>query len=73
MPRVFKALATITVWVLFIVGLSSLIFTAIDQFTRSGGLMGGEPYHFNDVAWESHAIFTLFLSVVAMKIRKALE
>ncbi|MBI4180456.1 MAG: hypothetical protein HY528_00825 [Chloroflexi bacterium] len=73
MPKIFKALASISVWVLFIVGLFSLIFTVIDQFTRSGGLSGGEPYNFNDVAWELKAIVTLFLSVVAMKIRKALE
>lgn len=72
MPKLFKALASIGVWVLFIVGVASLLTTWIQVLTRSGGI-DGEPYNFSDVVWESEAVVTLFLAVVAMKIRKGLE
>ena len=72
MPKLFKGLASISVWVLFICGAGGVVWSSIDTFTRSGG-MGGEPYNFSDVAWFTSSVVSLFLAVVAMKIRKDLE
>lgn len=35
--------------------------------------MAGELYNFADVAWMTSAIVSLFLAVIAMKIREELE
>lgn len=71
MPNIFKALATISVWALFIGGLGGMVWSAVDTFVRSGGI-GGEPYHFSDVAWWTSSVISLFLAVMAMKLRKDL-
>lgn len=72
MPKVFKTLATISAWVLFITGLGGMVFSTIDTFTRAGGI-GGEPYNFSDAAWWVISMVSVFLAVIAMKIRKGLE
>ncbi len=72
MPNIFKALATISVWALFINGMGSIIWTSVDSFARVGG-MAGERYNFADVAWMTNAIVSLFLAAAVMKIRKELE
>lgn len=72
MPATFKALATISVWALFINGLGGMIWSAIDAFRRSGG-MGAEPYHFADAARWTVLVICLFFAVIAMKLRKDLE
>ena len=72
MLKLFKSLASISVWVLFICGAGGVVWSTIDSFTRSGG-MAGEPYNFSDVAWFTSSVVSLFLAVVAMKIRKDLE
>lgn len=72
MPNSFRALATISVWALFIIGLGGVIWNTIEEFTRAGGI-GGEPYHFADAAWWSVSVITLFFAVIAMKLRKDLE
>ena len=69
MPKIFKALATIGAWVLFIFGLGYLVSTFI-QWAASGFAVG---------AWQQQAAFcgigtaSVILSVVAMKLRKMLE
>ena len=69
MPNIFKALATISVWVLFVFGLGCIVSTFI-QWVASGFAVG---------AWEQQAAFngigaaSIILSVVAMKLRKMLE
>ncbi len=73
MPKLFKALASISVWFLFIAGAGGIVWSSIDGFTRQGGMVGGEPYHFSDVTWFTSSIVSLFLAVAAMKIRKELE
>ena len=73
MPRIFKALASISVWFLFITGAGGILWSTIDGFTRQGGMVGGEPYHFVDVTWFTISVVSLFLAVKAMKIRKELE
>ncbi len=66
---IFKALASISVWILFIVGCGWSLTTFI--FWASGGFGMGE--------WQAQAttqaigITAIILSVVAMKLRKNLE
>jgi hypothetical protein len=63
MPRYFKALATITVWILFIAG-CLIILTALPL-----------PYIHSSGSWQWPAlgIASLFGAVVAMRLRKSLE
>jgi hypothetical protein len=69
MPKIFKALATIGAWVLFIAGLGYLVTTLI-QWATSGFATGD---------WQQQAAFnglgvgSVILSIVAMKLRKMLE
>ncbi|MBI2873354.1 MAG: hypothetical protein HYY00_09240 [Chloroflexi bacterium] len=72
MPQIFKALATISVWVLFINGAGSMVWTAIETLVRSGGIRG-EPYNFSDLAWWTSAVASVFLALIAMKIRREME
>lgn len=63
MQEIFKVLAAIAAWVLFVLGLIGLVWEFIAGFSQHG-LTG--------VAWFSLWVATLVLSVVVMKIRKAL-
>ena len=69
MPNIFKALASISVWVLFIAGLGFLVSSFI-PWAASG---------FGTGAWQQQDAFcgigtaSIILSVVAMKLRKMLE
>ena len=72
MPSIFKALASISAWVLFVFGILSIAWSIIDPIVRDGGI-AGELYPFNDVTWAIFGVITLFLSVVLMKIRRGLE
>jgi amino acid transporter len=66
MPSIFKALATITVWILFVLGCIGVLFVC-------GGIahsVGGTPLIIG--AWIA-SILSLILAVVAMKLRKMLE
>lgn len=72
MPSGFKALATIAVWVLFVFGL----FTLLSAFARIVGSSIGSsaaPDLKLMYAYFGFGVSSLFLSVVAMKLRKALE
>jgi hypothetical protein len=68
-PKVFKTLATITVWVLFIGGWG-YILSSFAQWAAAG---------FAPADWEHQATFvaigtvSFFLSVVCMKLRQMLE
>jgi len=72
MPSIFKALATITVWILFIFGCLALLggFGRIVSYALhyisgpSVRLIGG---------YFAMGILSLLFSVVAMKIRKMLD
>ena len=72
MPQIFKALATIGVWTLWIaswiIGLGTLVMGVI-----RGTLFGGETPPMS--AWIGFAVALsyMFLSIVAMKFRKMLE
>ncbi|RJQ40868.1 MAG: hypothetical protein C4555_00855 [Dehalococcoidia bacterium] len=66
MPSTFKALASITVWVLFIFGLLSLV-------GGFGRIAAGSPSTFLMSAYFGFGVASLFLSVVTMKLRKMLD
>jgi len=66
MPSIFKALATIAVWILFVLGCIGVLFVC-------GGIahsVGGTPLIIG--AWVA-SILSLIFAVVAMKLRKTLE
>jgi hypothetical protein len=66
MPSIFKALATITVWILFVYGCVGVLFVC-------GGVahtVGGTPLVIG--AWVA-SILSLIFAVAAMKLRKMLE
>ena len=72
MPAVFKALASITAWILFIFGLLALI----GGFGRIIGASTGvleSPELLLMSAYFGYGIGSLVLSVVVMKLRKMLE
>jgi len=65
MPPIFKALASIVVWILFI---SGCIATIVSPITR---IVMGEVFT-SLVAW-AIGVACLILSVCAMKLRQMLE
>ena len=73
MPNIFKALASIMVWVLFISSLF-IAFTSLLLGILSGQLfqVGVTPPMFYPIAW-TVAIGAGILSVCAMVLRKMLE
>lgn len=70
MPSVFKALASITVWVLFVFGLLALVA----GFGRiiAAGAGAASPAVDLMSAYFGFGVASLFLSVVAMKLRQML-
>ena len=67
MPPIFKALATIAAWILFISGCLGVVLPAVAR------LIGGEAVALPSlIAWVI-GITSLILSVVAMKLRQMLE
>jgi len=66
MPSIFKALATITVWILFVDGCIGVLFVCGGIANR----VGGTPLIIG--AWIA-SILSLILAVVAMKLRQMLE
>ena len=67
MPPIFKALATITAWFLFIWGLILAVFDGL-VLPLVGQITMTEAYLATGLG-----ITSLILSVVAMKLRKMLE
>ncbi len=65
MPNIFKALASISTWILFVFGCLSLL-------TGFGRLMMRPTIELIS-AYFGFGILALFLCVVAAKIRKSLE
>lgn len=72
MPQTFKVLASITVWVLFIFGLLTLAAAVVRILGAATG-MSDQPGALSMIAYFGSAIASLFLSVVAMKLRKGLD
>ncbi|MBI4266915.1 MAG: hypothetical protein HY668_00925 [Chloroflexi bacterium] len=67
MPSVFKTLASITVWILFIFGCLSLLA----GFVRLAGASGSSLPLI--AAYFGYGIISLTLSVVTAKLRQMLE
>ena len=65
MPPIFKALASITVWILFINGCLGLIGSAAARIAM------GEA--FGPICAWAIGVASLILAVVAMKLRQMLE
>ena len=65
MPPIFKALSTITAWILFINGCLGIVLSGIVRITT--GEQIGAP-----IAW-GVAIISLIGAVVAMKLRQTIE
>ncbi|MFC1928408.1 hypothetical protein ACFLXK_02235 [Chloroflexota bacterium] len=70
MPPIFKALATISAWILFIGGCISLLVTTINWAVNVGFI--GQPPLAAFMGWGLSAA-ELVLSVCVMKLRKMLE
>ena len=68
MPPKFKGLATIVAWTLFVFGLLRLVIGLVYAF--SSGPEAPPTHAYYDFAV---GVGSLILSVVAMKLRKALE
>ena len=68
MPSIFKALATITAWVLFIFGLLRLVIGLVMAFT-TGPQLASLPVYLDFFV----GIIALTLSVVVMLLRKKLD
>ena len=64
MKKIFKVLASIAAWVLFILALIGLVWEFVAGFSQHG---------LEGVAWFSLWVATLVLSVVVMKLRKMLD
>ena len=70
MPEIFKALASITVWVLFIWGCVTILTTTVGWVVGTGFI--GSPPLCAFIGW-GVGTAELILSVCAMKLRKTLE
>lgn len=68
MPTVFRNLASITVWVLFIFGFLSLL----GGFIRAFGASGDSALPLV-AAYFGYGILSLILSVVAAKLRQTMD
>jgi hypothetical protein len=65
MPPIFKALASITAWILFIMGCLGIVLMGVARITK-----GDTPDV--PIVW-GLAVFSLLAGVVAMKLRHTLE
>ncbi len=70
MPSYFKALATITVWVLFIWGCVTILSTTIGYYVNIG--IGNPPTVAIYMGW-GLGTAELILSVCTMKLRQMLQ
>ena len=71
MPQVFKALATIAVWIMFIGGCVGILMPNI--FYPLTGMVGVEPPPMSYYVSNGLGVTSLILSVCAMKLRQMLE
>jgi len=73
MPDIFKALATITAWILFVWGCLMLLLGSIIGPASGGEFFGAEPPHFQTYAAMGVAIGSLVLAAVVMRLRQKME
>jgi hypothetical protein len=72
MPQIFKALATITVWILFVLGCLTLL-AGFGRIIGAAADLTPAPSVQLMRAYFGSGIASLILSVVAMKLRQLLE
>ena len=72
MPPIFKALATVMAWILWIIALVMGFSTFIVGIIN-GTLYGSEPMPMSDVASFAVAGFYAILAVVVMRLRQKME
>jgi hypothetical protein len=72
MPDIFKALATVGAWVLFLAGLVTGFSTFIMGLVN-GYLYGSEPVPMSYAAFFAVSIFYVLAAVVIMILRKKME
>jgi len=72
MPQIFKALASITVWILFVLGCLTIIINLV-MGTLAGEYFGAGPPSLQAFFPLGIAVVSLALSVVCMKLRQMLE
>ncbi len=70
MPNIFKALASITVWVLFIWGCVAILSATVCYYVNIG--VGDPPTPTHIMSW-GLGTAQLVLSVVCMRLRKGME
>ena len=70
MPSIFKALASITAWVLFVWGCVIILGATVDFYVRIG--IWNEPTLAHMVSW-AVSVGALILSVCAMRLRQKME
>ena len=70
MPQVFKTLASITVWILFVGGCIMGVMPTLGYFAKVGFMGRPDPLMF--AGW-GLATANIFLSVVAAKLRQMME
>lgn len=73
MPPIFKALATITAWTLFVLGWIILLVGVLIMPGVGGVFFAGTPPPVIFWIALAAAVATLILSVAAMKLRQMLE
>ena len=71
MPQIFKPLATVCAWALFIAGWLSFIFWLIVIISRAS--IGAEGESYIPIAQFALGAVCLTLSVVVMKFRQTME
>jgi len=70
MPPIFKALASIAAWILFVWGCIIILGATVDYYVRIG--IWHEPTLAHMASW-AVSVGALILSVCAMKLRQMLE
>lgn len=72
MPSIFKALASITVWILFIFGFLALLGGFV-RIIAAGAGVSATPELSTMTAYFGYGVGGLVLSVVVMNLRQMLE
>ena len=73
MPQKFKALASISAWVLFVFGLLVIAIAAFMSIASGQATPAAGPPPIQAYAAYSVGVASIILSVVAMKLRQMLE
>ena len=73
MPQIFKALASISAWVLFFFGMFTLVITFVFMNMSQAQVGYSEPPPMQPYLGLAIGVVSIVSSVVAMRLRKGLE